>query len=198
MAVGTMTARATGATGVRALAAVLLLGAAAATVLALRGCDEGTSADTALVRIGGKAFHLELALDDQTRFRGLSGRTHIEPDGGKLFVFTRSLETAFVMRDCPIPIDIIYVDPTGRITAMHEMQPEPARSEAEKKLTPPYPGAPEWTWTNEDYENRLRRYPSRHAAQFVIELAGGTNRTLPIKEGDKVELDIDGLKRRAQ
>jgi uncharacterized membrane protein (UPF0127 family) len=182
----------------RMIALLLLIGAAAVTVFTLRGCDETATGDTALVRIGGKPFHLELALDDKTRFQGLSGRAHIEPDGGKLFVFPRPIDTGFVMRDCPIPIDVIYVDPTGRIVAMHEMQPEPPRTEAEKKLSPPYPNAPEWNWTNEDYEGRMKRYPSRHAAQFVIELAGGTYRTLGIKEADKVDLDIDGLKRRAQ
>ena len=184
----------------RAIAGILVLGVAAVTVLGLRGCDETAAGDTALVRIAGKPFHLELALDGKTRFQGLSGRTHIEPDGGKLFVFTSPIVTGFVMRDCPIPIDVIYLDQTGRIVAMHEMQPEPPRTEEEKKLSPPerFPNAPDWQWTNEAYESRLRQYPSRYATQFVIELRGGTYRTLGVKEGDKVDLDIEGLKRRAQ
>jgi uncharacterized membrane protein (UPF0127 family) len=184
----------------RLVAGLVLAFAAAATLLGLRGCDETTAGDTALVRIAGKPFHLELALDGKTRFEGLSGRTHIEPDGGKLFVFPRPMETGFVMRDCPIPIDVLYVDQTGRIVAMHEMQPEPPRTEEEKKLSPPdgFPNAPQWQWTNDAYERRLKQYPSRYATQFVIELRGGTYRTLGVKEGDKVELDMDGLKRRAQ
>lgn len=194
MAQGAMTGK------VRLVAVLVLLGAGVAAFLGLRGCDEAAAGDTALVRIAGKPFHLELALDGKTRFEGLSGRTHIEPDGGKLFVFTRPIETGFVMRDCSIPIDVLYVDQTARIVAMHEMQPEPPRTEEEQKLSPPdgLPNAPQWQWTNEAYERRLKQYPSRYAAQFVIELPGGTYRTLGVKEGDKVELDIDGLKRRAQ
>jgi uncharacterized membrane protein (UPF0127 family) len=183
---------------IRIVAMVVLLGSAAAALWAMRGCDEAAGGDTALVRIAGKPFHLELALDDKTRFQGLSNRTHIEPDGGKLFVFPRPLITGFVMRDCPIPIDVIYLDQTGRIVAMHEMQPEPPRTEEEKKLAPRSPGDPEWLWVNDQYEARLKQYPSRYAMQLVIELRGGTYKTLGIKEGDKVELDVEGLKRRAQ
>ncbi len=150
------------------------------------------------VTVGGKTFTLELALDDQTRFRGLSGRTHIDADGGMLFVFPSARNSYFVMRDCPIPIDIIFLDPTGRVTAAHKMEPEEPRGADEKELSAPYPGAPEWTWVNEKYEDRLKHYPSRYDAQFVIELAGGTLDSLKLREGDQVKLDVAALKKRAR
>lgn len=174
---------------------LVLVAAAAATFFAVRGCDGGglgaAGADVGTVRLGGKDFHLELALDGETRFKGLSGRTFIEPDGGMLFAFPYSGDMQFVMRDCPIPIDIAFLDSTGRITAMHEMTPEPPRTEEEKTLDPA-------TGMNTQYEARLRKYPSRFDAQFVIEVAGGTLRTLPIKAGDKVDLDVRALKKAAQ
>lgn len=187
-----------GVTG-RVFAGVLIAGAACAFAIS-RGCEEEAAGDVAVVKIGGRTFHLELALDPQTRFKGLSGRSFIEPDGGLLFVFPDPAPMHFVMRDCSIPIDILFLDPTGRVIAMHEMQPEPARSEEEKKLSPPAfnPQAPEWTWMNQAYEDRLKKYPSDFDSQFAIELAGGTIKNLGVKKQDKIALDADTLKRRAQ
>jgi uncharacterized protein len=183
----------------RALLAVGALVAAGATLAVLRGCNEPASGDVAVVTIAGKTFHLEIVADEQTRLKGLSGRTFIEDNGGMLFVFARPAQMYFVMRDCPIPIDILFIDPAGHVIAAHAMQPEPPRTEEEKKLTPGHPGAPEWTWSNEAYEKRLTRYPSKFDAQFAIELKGGTITGLGVKEGDKVTIsDADALKRRAK
>lgn len=140
-------------------------------------------ADVAAVEIAGRSFFLETAVDNETRIRGLSGRTHIEEDGGMLFVFPRPAQLNFVMRDCPIPIDIMYLDPAGRVVAMHEMVPEEPRRPEESE---------------QEYERRLKLYPSRYSAQFVIELRGGMLDELGVKEGDKVTLDIAGLKNRAK
>lgn len=165
---------------------------------------------TEKVSLGGKTFKLEVANTQETRFHGLSGRTTIAPDGGMLFVFTaRNVDVhGFVMRDCPVPIDIIYLDPAGRIVSMHKMTPEPPRTEAEKKLTPPSPQPPnpasgwatwpKWTWTNAAYEARLKQYSSGSASQFVIELKGNTLDALNLKKGQKVELDLEKLKKAAQ
>ncbi|MBX3378283.1 MAG: DUF192 domain-containing protein [Phycisphaeraceae bacterium] len=163
-----------------------------------RGCDDKHDAKVQVVKIGGKTFHLEIADTDAVRTKGLGGRDFIEPDGGMLFVFTQPRVSAFVMRDCPIPIDIIYLDQYGKILTWHQMTPEPPRTEEEKVLSPPYPGAPEHTWSNAAYENRLKQYPSRFPTQFVIELKGGTIPSLNLKEGDKIDLPLAALKSRAK
>lgn len=178
-----------------------LLAMVACLLVSLGGCqEEPKDATTVKVPIGKTTYTLDLALVPETRFKGLSGRTEIKPDTGMLFVFPdREVGVkSFVMRDCPIPIDIIYLDKGGRITAMHAMVPEPPRTEEEKVLTPPSPGAPQWTWTNEAYENRLKHYSSRYSVQFAIELKGGTIETLDLKEGQKIELDAPGLRKRAR
>jgi uncharacterized membrane protein (UPF0127 family) len=188
----------------RVLAGVVIL-----SLLGAARCTDdkaaGPAPTTAKVTVAGRPFTLELALNDETRFRGLSGRTEIKPEGGMLFVFKKPERREFVMRDCPIPIDIIYLDGSGRVTAFHAMVPDPPREEDEKELAAPrdrngrvIPGLPEWTWTNEKYENRLKRYPSKFPAQFVIELKGGTLESLKVKEGDRVDLDREGLKKLAQ
>lgn len=172
------------------LIVLALVPVAAVAVVILVACGRVIKDDKfADVTIDGKKFHLELALDQDKRFKGLSDRTEIPADGGMLFVFPQPLVTAFVMRDCPIPIDIIFLDGTGRITAMHKMQVEPPASDEEKKIDPET-GIPK-------YEGRLKKYPSKFATQFVIELKGSTLDTLKLKEGQKLDVDTD-LKKRAK
>ncbi len=179
------------------VAGVLVGGVLAASIMS--GCDDKSKSDThAKVTIAGRTFNLEIASDDQTRFRGLSERTKIDADGGMIFVFKKPSEMEFVMRDCPIPIDIIFVDGSGRVTAFHKMTPEPPRTEAEKQLSPPFKDAPKWTWTNPAYEARLKRYSSKFAAQYVIELAGNTLDSLKLKESDQVVFDRAAMKKLAK
>lgn len=160
--------------------------------------------ETLEVTLDGKTFRLEKAANDEQRFRGLSGRTSIAADGGMIFLFKSGSRQNFVMRDCPIPIDIVYVDATGRITAMHNMQPEAERTEAEKVLTAEAQ-IPEWARINEAYEGRLKKYSSRYDAIVVIELKGGTlniegsnPKGLNLKVGQKLDLDMAALRKLAK
>lgn len=166
---------------------------AGASTMALTGCDEKASADTARVKIAGQTFLLELALDVPKRFRGLSERTYIAPDGGMLFVFTDPVpgSNGFVMRDCPIPIDIVYLNGSGRVVSMHAMLPEPPRDPAKGEGTPA-------DANNATYNARLKQYTAKGPYQFVIELAGGKLQALSLKEGDLVEFDRAALLKRAR
>jgi uncharacterized membrane protein (UPF0127 family) len=147
------------------------------------GCEKEQDAMVQTVPIAGRSFHLELALDNDVRFLGLSNRTNIEPDGGMLFVFPRAMQLNFVMRDCVIPIDIIFLDGSGRVVAMHAMVAEDPKGATESATA---------------YDARLHKYSSRFDSQFVIELAGGTLGSLNLAEGQLISLDTEGLKRRAR
>lgn len=162
---------------------VLAVAIGATLVASGVGCEKDADSPVETVRIGGRSFTLELALDPETRFQGLSDRTVIEPDGGMLFVFPRPGQLSFVMRDCGIPIDIIFLDGSGRVVATHAMTPEDPKRPTE---------------TDAAYDARLRKYPSRFDSQFVIELAGGTLPSLNLSEGQQIALDTNGLKRRAR
>jgi uncharacterized membrane protein (UPF0127 family) len=144
--------------------------------LAMPGCHSGSDDQTQRVEIAGRTFTLELALNEVARYRGLSGRANIPERGGMLFVFRSARELNFVMRDCLVPIDIIFLGPDGHITAMHAMAVEP-------------PGTP---------EHALKRYSSNGPAQFAIELRGGTLPALGLKIGDRIELPFESLKARAR
>jgi uncharacterized membrane protein (UPF0127 family) len=146
----------------------------------LAGCGaqrtDATGQATQPVTIAGRSFELELALTPEARYQGLSGREHIAADGGMLFAFPDSRERAFVMRDCLVPIDIIFLDGQGRVVRTHQMTVEP-------KDTP---------------EHELTRYPSGWPAQFAIELKGGLLDELDVKKGQRIALPLKRLKQRAR
>lgn len=150
-----------------------------AAVAAMAGCSEPrpqARADGLVpVRVGGETFFMELADDNDEREKGLSFRTEIKRDGGMIFVFPSAAMRSFVMRDCPIPIDIAYVDETKRIVSVYEMQPEEPRRSNEG---------------DGNYEARLKRYPSRFPARYVLEFASGTLARLGVKPGDEVWFEV--------
>lgn len=162
---------------------LILLSALLAGCASLTSCDEKAGADVAAVKIKDSWFHLEVAASDDVRIKGLGGRDYIAPDGGMIFVFSQPHIMNFIMRDCPIPIDIAYLDGAGRVLTMHEMQPEEPRREGESDL---------------EYDRRLKQYSSRFPAHFAVELAGGRMKELSLQVGDKMEFDVAALKRRAQ
>lgn len=169
---------------VAAACAVIALLGFGAGLTTMKGCTEETVRDGRItVRIQGKRFYLEPALDDATRIKGLGGRTEIEPDGGMIFAFPFPHILQFIMRNCPVPIDVAYLDDTGRVVAIHAMQPEPPQREDESDL---------------DYEARLPRYSSRFPATFAVEVAGGTLEKLGLQPGDVVQFNALELKNRAQ
>jgi len=79
------------------------------------------------LRIGPHAFQVEVAATEPQRQRGLMGRTHLAADGGMLFVFEQPGRHCFWMRDTPLPLSIAFIDSTGHIASLADMQP---RSEA--------------------------------------------------------------------
>jgi uncharacterized membrane protein (UPF0127 family) len=130
------------------------------------------------VFIAGERFLLEVANTDALRTKGLMYRRTIDPHGGMLFVFPFSFVQNFWMGNCLTDIDILYLDPMGRVTAAHEMKAEePQRADE----------------TYADYHARMPRYPSRLPAQFAIELAPGSIRRLEVAIGDTIRVDVKRL-----
>ncbi len=145
-------------------------------LMALVGCAPGAGvepvAGTQRVELGGEAFELELAVTAAEQFQGLSDRAVIAEDGGMLFVFAEPRVRVFVMRRCPVPIDVAFLDRGGRVLRTHAMKVEPADTS----------------------EDDLRRYSSVYPAQYAIEVAGGTLKRVGLKVGDVVELPGEELK----
>lgn len=176
---------------VRAAIWMMALTLAVLGPLVMSGCEDTGKASTSVVpvRVKGETFYLEVAATDEVRVPGLGKRTHIDDDGGMIFVFPDSRLREFVMRDCLVPIDIIYTDGAGRALCMHAMTVEPPRGKGE--------GVPGDLY-NIPYGQRLKKYECTYPAQFAIELKGGMIAKLGVKEGDKLEFDAEGLKKIAR
>jgi hypothetical protein len=143
------------------------------------GCSKPAIVDgKAKVNLDGTVYTLDIVADNATRERGLGGVASLPETGGMLFVFPDSKMRAFVMRDCLIDIDIIFLDSTGRIVAMHHMPIEEAQKPDESDL---------------QYELRLKKYSSRFSAKYAIEILGGKLETMNLKEGHLIELDTEYL-----
>jgi len=179
-----------GWTMMRALAAslaVLVLGACVST----QGCSKPAApAGYEVVTIDGRDFTLELVADEASREKGLGGRESIPENGGMLFSFPDSQLRQFVMRDCLVPIDIIFLDPDGVIVAMHHMPvEEPIRpDETRKEIV-------NGRIVAGSYERRLKRYSSRFNARYAIELQGGMLEELDLQVGEKIRLDTGRLEK---
>ncbi len=151
-------------------------------LVSICGCrsDPAGSLQTEEVRIKGVNFKLELALTPEERAEGLMGRREIAADGGMLFVFPNQppfpAELSFWMKNCLVPIDLLFLDPDGRVVAVHEMEP-------------PLPGTA---------DHELPAYRSSAPAQFAIELKGGRAAELGVTIGDVIELRFEELLKMAR
>ena len=100
--------------------------------------------------IAGQPFRLELALTPEARSKGLMERDRVQEDGGMLFAYRAPRPLSFAMPYCRIPIDLAFLDGSGRVLAIHSMPVEPPRAAGESYLA---------------YDRRLPRYSSRVPAQ---------------------------------
>ncbi len=152
-----------------------------ATVICAAGGCESLRADpeTVTVRIGDERFTVTVANDDASRIQGLKGVTEISPDGGMIFIFPNSQVRSMWMADCLVEMDLVFLDPQGRVTALHTMNVEPPPRAEEPRSA---------------YERRLTHYTSSFPAQFAIELRAGTLERLGIEVNSKVPLDLSRLK----
>ena len=150
---------------------------------ATTGCDRlRGNPDVVTVQIGGERFSLAVANDDAARIQGLKGVTEIEPSGGMIFIFPTSQVRSFWMADCVVDIDVIFLDPQGRVTAVHTMRAEPPQADESRPV----------------YEQRLRHYSSVYPAQFAVELRSETLGRLGVEVDTKIPLDLPRLKARAR
>ena len=78
---------------------------------------------TVEMEIGRETFNLEIADTEDERRRGLMYRDFMPPDHGMLFVFEEEEELSFWMEATLIPLDIIYLDRTGKVVSIKPMKP---------------------------------------------------------------------------
>lgn len=166
-----------GAAAVRAritapVAIVAFLLALVSASVALVGAARGTEAETApdlrrealfvISASGRHRFDVEIAETPRARARGLMFRETLAADAGMLFDFQEEREVAFWMRNTLIPLDMIFIEASGRIAHI----------------------ARETVPLSEEL------VPSRAVVRFVLEVPGGTAARLGIVPGDVVRSDL--------
>ncbi|OYR22667.1 DUF192 domain-containing protein [Brucella thiophenivorans] len=107
---------------------------------------------------GKASFGLEIADTDQARMRGLMWRTDFPKDRAMLFIFGEMRDVMMWMQNTPSPLDMVFLDDTGHVSAIHEN-------------AVPF---------SEDIIS------SQGPAAYVVELLAGTVKRTGIKRGDRV------------
>lgn len=81
---------------------------------------------------GSARFSVEVADDAAERAQGLMFRESLPRSSGMLFVYDMPQSASFWMRNTLIPLDMIFMDPAGRVTRVH--------ADARPKDETPIPG----------------------------------------------------------
>jgi len=89
------------------------------TLLALLGCARGPCV-TIVAPDGTQraTVTIEVANTVEQRERGLMSRNHLDDNAGMIFVFPDSAPRDFWMHDTEIPLDMIFVDSSFRVTGI--------------------------------------------------------------------------------
>ena len=95
----------------------------ALALIALCATASAAAGDSRSVRIGEHVFQVEVASTPAQRARGLMGRSALAANGGMLFVFEQAGRHCFWMRNTPLPLSIAFIDDSGRIVSLDDMQP---------------------------------------------------------------------------
>ena len=117
---------------------------------------------TATVSIKGHILTVELAATPAARVCGLSRRDQLQQNQGMLFIFPDRRPRNFWMKDTYIPLSIAFIDDTGRIFSIQNMDPMQTK----------------------------RRYSSQHPAGYALEVNRGWFRRHGIEVGDLVQIKL--------
>jgi len=111
-----------------AIALVLQLAITAAAIARLPVQDP---LPTITLRIGPISVEAEVADEPDERIIGLMGREDLAEGKGMLFVFREPQAMGFWMKNTLVPLSIAYINASGVIREIHDMQPHsqaPAQS----------------------------------------------------------------------
>lgn len=115
------------------------------------------------VTVKNEDFLIDIAHKEVYRNRGLSGRKELGSNEGMLFVFDTDDYWGFWMKDMLIPLDMIWLDASGKVVYI------------EKRVAP---------------ETFPKAFIPTTKARYVFEVASGTADRLNIVEGDMLISEI--------
>jgi uncharacterized membrane protein (UPF0127 family) len=118
--------------------------------------------DSSYVEVGDVKVRVDIADSAAEQEQGLSGRAGLAGDEGMLFVFETSDKHYFWMKDMNFAIDMIFLDPQGKIVYI------------KNNATP------------ESYPNTFGEGDSK----YVLEVVSGFSAKNNLKIGDTLKLDL--------
>lgn len=121
--------------------------------------------EKASVNIKDQEYTLEIASTISQKSNGLMKRNSLCSNCGMIFVSTAPTEQIFWMKKTLIPLDIIFLDPDGKVINIENAVPQPSVPDLQLKL-----------------------YRSSAPSLYVIELNEGDSQKLNLKPGDQIKL----------
>jgi len=97
------------------------------------------------VTIGGVPIVVEIADTDALRQLGLMNRDSLAENAGMLFVYPNEQILSFWMRNTRMPLDIAFIDRSGRIVNIEQMEPQTDTTH-ESRGPAMYALEMEWGW----------------------------------------------------
>lgn len=99
----------------------------------LTACNNGNTASPAAealphshrftLRIDGTEVQAQLALTQDEMAKGLMGRQELAANEGMIFVYPRPIRASFWMKNTPLPLDIGFFDPSGKLIEIYRLYP---------------------------------------------------------------------------
>jgi uncharacterized membrane protein (UPF0127 family) len=104
---------------------ILLAGVFATITVACGGANSTPSRPPSTVAFDGNGgvLYVDVAETPQARQKGLMGVEMLPADEGMAFVFDEPANSTFWMKDTLIPLSIAFVDESGRVIGVRDMQP---------------------------------------------------------------------------
>jgi uncharacterized membrane protein (UPF0127 family) len=116
------------------------------------------------VQINDTTWSVEVAQTRLARAKGLGGRRELAEGTGMMFLFRTERPRSFWMKDCLVPLDIAFLDATGKVVNLYTMPVESNPS------------------------NPTGRYDSNLPAAFVLEVPAGALARAGVRIGDQATL----------
>lgn len=83
-------------------------------------------------------FFVQIAISQEELSQGLMFRNKLDKNHGMLFAFDYPSKRSFWMKNVPIPLDIGYFDPNGRLIEIHSLYPYDEKPVFSKSLNIQY------------------------------------------------------------
>src|SRR5205807_3160862 len=92
--------------------------------LLLGGCNDAAPAGlpTVTMKLGNQSYTLEVARSEMAQQKGLMFRDALPPGRGMIFPFDEQKVLGFWMANVRFPLDVIFVDASGKVVSIHEMR----------------------------------------------------------------------------